>query len=181
MPDADREAETQASGGVISREPDGFTAPTYHPPHIDNWGSFRRMTSYNHVGYPRLMALAPEKPSRLVMTWAQAAENANRVMREADEARAAEREAESDQSPARPDFSLLPPRALRAIASMMTVMTATGKHGRDDWRDQSVSYHINAATNHLNLLACGDESEDHLKHAACRLLMALDQREAGTE
>jgi hypothetical protein len=149
MSNADREAETQAGGGVISREPDGYTAPTYHPPHIDNWGSFRRMTSYNHVGYPRLMAQPQTKPE--------------------------------SPTEARPDFSLLPPRALRSIASMMTVMTATGKHARDDWRDQAVTLHVNAATNHLNLLACGDESEDHLKHAACRLLMALDQREAGTE
>jgi hypothetical protein len=139
---------------VTFREPDGFTAPTYHPPHVDNWGSFRRMTSYNHVGYPRLMANPPEKPESSTC---------------------------KDSLPVRPDFSLLPPRALRAIASMMTVMTVTGKHARDDWRDQSTYYHINAAMNHLNLLACGDESEDHLKHAACRIHMALDQREAGTE
>jgi hypothetical protein len=37
--------------------------------------------------------------------------------------------------------------------------------------------HLQHARKHLDLLAIGSESGDHLAHAACRFLMALELRE----
>ena len=41
--------------------------------------------------------------------------------------------------------------------------------------------HLQHARKHLDLLAIGSESEDHLAHAACRLLMALELRERAAQ
>lgn len=43
-------------------------------------------------------------------------------------------------------------------------------HGR--WRSQPVAQHIRHAADHLAAWQDGDRSEDHLGHAACRLLRA---------
>jgi hypothetical protein len=40
--------------------------------------------------------------------------------------------------------------------------------------------HLQHARKHLDLLARGSGGEDHLAHAACRLLMALELRERTT-
>lgn len=71
---------------------------------------------------------------------------------------------------------LLPHKAIDAIADMMARMLDEGRHGRDDWRKMSEGDHLSHAAGHLCLLDQGDDSEDHLMHAACRLLMALEQR-----
>jgi hypothetical protein len=75
------------------------------------------------------------------------------------------------------DDTLLPQRAIDEIAVMMTRMVAEGKHGRDDWRGQSLQYHVDHMHGHLVAHLNGQETgEDDLLHAACRALMAVEQR-----
>jgi hypothetical protein len=64
--------------------------------------------------------------------------------------------------------------ALRRIAAVMAEGACTHS---GDWRDESASFHTGRAERHLRLLRETDTSEDHLAHAACRLLMALELRE----
>jgi hypothetical protein len=117
--------------------PDGYTAPTYSPPHVCGWGQT----------YERIQRM------KLDCTGA------------------------GDWAPARTSgHDLLPRRAIDAIAEMMAHMLATGKHGRDDWRAMSVREHTIHAHQHVANIYAGDTSEDHLLHAACRLLMAVEQR-----
>jgi hypothetical protein len=75
-------------------------------------------------------------------------------------------------------FRLLPWRALKSIGEMMEHYLAVGKHGKDDWRRMPEREHVDHADAHMAMYDAGDDSEDHLKHAACRLLMALEQRDA---
>ena len=49
----------------------------------------------------------------------------------------------------------------------------------NEWVRRSVDYHIGRAEEHLLLLRDGEQLEDHLAHAATRLLMALTLREIG--
>jgi hypothetical protein len=50
-------------------------------------------------------------------------------------------------------------------------------HRAGAWRLKPVQKHLQHARKHLDLLASGSAGEDHLAHAACRLLMALELRE----
>ena len=50
-------------------------------------------------------------------------------------------------------------------------------HRPGAWRSKPVQKHLQHARKHLDLLASGAGGEDHLAHAACRLLMALELRE----
>jgi len=51
-------------------------------------------------------------------------------------------------------------------------LTGPGRGGRNQFKNT-----LQHARKHLDLLASGSEGEDHLGHAACRLLMALEIRE----
>jgi hypothetical protein len=68
-------------------------------------------------------------------------------------------------------------KALEVIAQVMREGAIS--HPTDDWVDQTPQYHIQRARLHLSLLCNGDQAsrEDHLSHAATRLLMALTLRE----
>ena len=68
-------------------------------------------------------------------------------------------------------------KALEAIAQVMRDGMAT--HPDNDWVRRSVEYHLGRAEAHLRLLRDGEQLEDHLAHAATRLLMALAIRELG--
>lgn len=48
------------------------------------------------------------------------------------------------------------------------------KYGRDNWRGLSQDEILNHVVIHLGAYFAGDKSDDHLAHAACRVLMALD-------
>jgi len=48
------------------------------------------------------------------------------------------------------------------------------KYGRDNWEGLSAEDHVDHAIIHLLAWNAQDESDDHLGHAACRALMALD-------
>jgi len=65
--------------------------------------------------------------------------------------------------------------ALRKISQVMH--DGAAKHPDSDWTRRSVEYHLGRAEEHLRLLRNGDQREDHLAHAATRLLMALTLRE----
>jgi hypothetical protein len=58
-----------------------------------------------------------------------------------------------------------------------TLAAGRRTHRAGAWRSKSVQKHLKHARKHLELLARGCEGEDHLAHAACRLLMALELRE----
>ena len=65
--------------------------------------------------------------------------------------------------------------ALEVIAAVMRDGVAT--HPDNEWIRHSVDYHLGRAEEHLRLLRDGSQAEDHLAHAATRLLMALTLRE----
>jgi hypothetical protein len=69
--------------------------------------------------------------------------------------------------------------ALSRIAAVMEKGACT--HPSGDWRDESASFHTGRAERHLRLLRETDTTEDHLAHAACRLLMALELRESAAK
>jgi hypothetical protein len=70
-------------------------------------------------------------------------------------------------------------RALCMVARTLAAGRRT--HRAFVWRSKPIQRHLHHARKHLDLLASGSESEDHLAHAACRLLMALELRERTTQ
>ena len=66
-------------------------------------------------------------------------------------------------------------QALCVLASTLAAGRRTHRAGA--WRLKAVQKHLQHARKHLDLLASGSAGEDHLAHAACRLLMALELRE----
>jgi len=66
-------------------------------------------------------------------------------------------------------------KALAAVAGVMR--DGAQSHPDDDWVGRTPEYHIGRAEAHLRLLHEGDQRQDHLSHAATRLLMALTLRE----
>lgn len=75
-------------------------------------------------------------------------------------------------APGRCDLS--PARAVLAVAQVLA--TGAQKYGPDNWRGIPVEDHFNHALAHLFADLGGDTGDDHLAHAACRLLMALELR-----
>jgi len=67
--------------------------------------------------------------------------------------------------------------ALEVVAEVMRDGIAI--HPDNEWTRRSVDYHLARAEEHLRLLHDGDQREDHVAHAATRLLMALTLRELG--
>ena len=67
-------------------------------------------------------------------------------------------------------------KALEIVAQVMRVGAAT--HSDGEWARRSVNFHLARAEQHLRQLRGGNQQEDHLAHACCRLLMALALREA---
>ncbi len=65
-------------------------------------------------------------------------------------------------------------QALRILAR--TLASGRRSHRAGAWRLIPVQKHLRHARKHLDL-ASGAGGEDHLAHAACRLLMALELRE----
>lgn len=66
-------------------------------------------------------------------------------------------------------------KALEVVAAVMRDGAAT--HGDGEWTRHSMKYHLARAEDHLRLLRGGDQQEDHVAHACCRLLFALTLRE----
>lgn len=76
------------------------------------------------------------------------------------------------QSYMRAAFHLLPPFGMRLVAQCLGVNS--GKYGVDNWKNIPANEHIGHAQNHINEFMLGDRSEDHLVHAATRLLFAIE-------
>jgi hypothetical protein len=65
----------------------------------------------------------------------------------------------------------------QALSILARTLAAGGRtHRAGAWRSKPVQKHLQHARKHLDLLASGYQGEDHLAHAACRLLMALELR-----
>jgi hypothetical protein len=68
-------------------------------------------------------------------------------------------------------------QALEIIAGVMR--NGIAKHPDNEWTRRRPDYHVGRAVEHLRLLQDGEQLEDHLAHAATRLLMVLTLREIG--
>lgn len=67
---------------------------------------------------------------------------------------------------------LLPPRALLDVAAVLK--GGADRYGDDNWRAIGRRDHLNHALTHVYAYLAGDRSDDHLSHAACRLLFAME-------
>ncbi len=67
---------------------------------------------------------------------------------------------------------LLPPMACLAVSNVLSL--GAEKYGEDNWRQIPASDHVNHALMHLFSWLAEDQQDEHLEHAACRLLMALE-------
>ena len=66
-------------------------------------------------------------------------------------------------------------QAIEIVAEVMK--HGATSHPTDDWNSRPFEYHAARAREHLRLWSEGDQQQDHLSHAATRLLMALTLRE----
>lgn len=69
-------------------------------------------------------------------------------------------------------MDLIPPRAILKVAEVLH--HGAEKYGEDNWHKLSLATCLNHALIHVYAYQSGDRSDDHLGHAACRLLMALE-------
>lgn len=76
------------------------------------------------------------------------------------------------QSKLKERFDFLPPNAVSSCAR--TIGYGESKYGEGNWKKISILSHINHALGHLFKYLAKDKSEDHLSHAASRLLFALE-------
>ena len=67
--------------------------------------------------------------------------------------------------------------AIEIVAEVMRQGAAS--HPDNDWLSRAPEHHIRRAQEHLRLWQEGDQLQDHISHAATRLLMALTLREIG--
>lgn len=72
-------------------------------------------------------------------------------------------------------YHLLDPYAMKVLAEVLK--EGEEKYGHFNWHDIPIIEHLNHALFHLFAYLRGDGGEDHLSHAATRLLLALAKRE----
>src|ERR1017187_601896 len=72
-------------------------------------------------------------------------------------------------------FDLIPWGAVCQVAR--TTTDALKDHDEGGWRSLSRREHVSRTLRHLALYLSGDTSEEHLEHATCRMLMALDNKD----
>lgn len=84
----------------------------------------------------------------------------------------------------KPEFSLLPPYALEAVAKVLTV--GAQKYDVDNWKyvPNGAYRYKNAAGRHINEYIKGNKFDEetglnHLAHAICCLMFMLDADESG--
>jgi hypothetical protein len=96
----------------------------------------------------------------------------------------------SDTPPIQSDidvrYDLLPPNALEALGKL--AHEGAEKYGKEQasglkssWGNLKIipiDSHVNHAVNHIVKWLIGDESEDHLTHAAFRLMVAKELQDA---
>lgn len=76
----------------------------------------------------------------------------------------------SSETPYRMD--LMPGAALLHLAAI--TKTGAESHGDNNWLNGSVENHLNKGLIHIFAHQAGDESDDHIGHAAWRLMAALE-------
>lgn len=69
-------------------------------------------------------------------------------------------------------MDLMPPQATLAVANVLH--SGAEKYGANNWHGIPVDDHLNHALVHMYAYLAGDKQDDHLEHAACRALMALE-------
>ena len=69
-------------------------------------------------------------------------------------------------------FDLIPERALFEVARVFK--EGAEKYGEDNWHKIPVHSQLNHALQHQYAHLAGDTQDEHLIHAACRALMALE-------
>lgn len=84
----------------------------------------------------------------------------------------AKRESKTDKT----RYDLMPALGLRRVAE--TLAEGAENYGVGNWeKGMPVDQFLNHAIAHIYDYLKGDRSEDHLGHAACNLLMAIDSEE----
>jgi hypothetical protein len=73
-------------------------------------------------------------------------------------------------------FDLMPPVALFEIAKVLG--EGAEKYGVGNWENIEVNDHLNHAIQHVYGYLMGDKTEEHLGHAICRLMFALELSES---
>lgn len=73
-------------------------------------------------------------------------------------------------------FDLLPAHAVMRVAQVL--QHGASRYSVNNWRKIPMESHINHALQHIFALMDGDLHDDHLGHAACRIMMALEQESA---
>lgn len=68
-------------------------------------------------------------------------------------------------------FDLIPAISLKIVASILAY--GAEKYGVNNWQLIDTQDHINHALAHLYNFLDGDRDEEHLGHAACRVLFAI--------
>jgi hypothetical protein len=76
--------------------------------------------------------------------------------------------AKQSHSPYRLD--LIPALSLLDVAAVLS--TGAAKYGANNWRGISCDNHLNHALVHIYAFLSGDTQDNHLGHAACRMMMA---------
>ena len=69
-------------------------------------------------------------------------------------------------------MDLVPPEAILEVGKVLS--QGAVKYGENNWKLIKTNEHINHAISHLYAYLAGDMSDEHLAHATCRLLFALD-------
>jgi hypothetical protein len=67
---------------------------------------------------------------------------------------------------------LLPAKAVLEVAKVFAY--GATRYAPNNWRKIGRQDHINKSLTHLLSYLAGDRSDDHLGHAACRVLMAIE-------
>lgn len=65
-----------------------------------------------------------------------------------------------------------PHKAVLAVGAV--VKKGLERYAPNNWRLIERKDHLNHALTHLFAYCAGDKQDDHLEHAACRILMALE-------
>lgn len=86
-----------------------------------------------------------------------------------------EKGAKQSDSPYRLD--LVDPKALLAIGEVLK--QGAEKYGEDNWKGIDLNDHLNHALVHIYAHLAGDTSDDHIGHAATRMIFALSKKLEG--